>query len=165
MRNHQSGVMLIEALIAILVFSLGILGVVGMQASAIGASRDAKYRTDAGMLANEIIGQMMASNRAVDISGAGDTVMKAAFQGTVTTDCSAVPPATPYCAWRNRVDATLPGVAANPPLVTITPGAIDLGAQPPVIQPNVVSIMVQWIAPKDAVAHHYNVTTLIPQTY
>lgn len=165
MRKHQSGVMLLEALIAILIFSLGILGVIGMQASAIGASRDAKFRSDAGMLANEVIGQMMASNRTVDITGSGNTAMKAAFQGTVTTDCSATPPATPYCAWRNQVDAALPGVAANPPLITITPGAIDLGAQPPVIPPNVVSVTVQWKGPKDAVAHHYTVTTLIPQTY
>ena len=57
LRKHQSGVMLLEALIAILIFSLGVLGVVGMQASAIAASRDAKYRTDAALLANEIIGQ------------------------------------------------------------------------------------------------------------
>ena len=165
MRKHQSGVMLLEALIAILVFSLGILGVVGMQASAIGASRDAKFRSDAGMLANEVIGQMMASNRAVDVTGLGNTAMKAAFHGTATTDCSAVPPATPYCAWRNRVDAALPGVATYPPLITITPGAINLGAQPPVIPPNAVSVTVQWKGPKDAAEHRYSVTTLIPQTY
>ena len=37
MRKPQSGVMLLEALIAILIFSLGVLGIVGMQASAIKA--------------------------------------------------------------------------------------------------------------------------------
>ena len=51
MHNKQSGVMLLEALIAILIFSLGVLGIVGMQASAVKASRDAKYRADAGLLA------------------------------------------------------------------------------------------------------------------
>ncbi len=35
MRKNQSGVMLLEALIAILIFSIGILGIVGMQASTI----------------------------------------------------------------------------------------------------------------------------------
>ena len=38
LRSRQSGVMLLEALIAILIFSLGILGLVGMQASAVRAS-------------------------------------------------------------------------------------------------------------------------------
>ena len=51
MRNRQSGVMLLEAMIAILIFSLGVLGVVGMQAMAVAASRDAKYRADAALLA------------------------------------------------------------------------------------------------------------------
>ena len=157
--------MLLEALIAILIFSLGILGIVGMQASAIGASRDAKYRTDAGMLANEVIGQMMVSNRAAALTCLDDSAMKTAFQGDATTDCSAVPPATPYCAWRNRVDAVLPGVATYPPLISVEPiGPCDLSAQPPVIPPNTVRVTVQWRVPKDDAEHHYNVTTLIPQT-
>ncbi|MBL0167679.1 MAG: hypothetical protein IPP85_11320 [Propionivibrio sp.] len=42
MRKQQSGVMLLEALIAILIFSLGVLGIGGLQASAVAATRDAK---------------------------------------------------------------------------------------------------------------------------
>ena len=34
-RKSQSGIMLLEALIAILIFSMGVLGLVGMQAAAV----------------------------------------------------------------------------------------------------------------------------------
>jgi type IV pilus assembly protein PilV len=58
----QSGVMLLEALIAILIFSLGILSLVALQATAVQLTSDAKYRTDATLLANRLIGQMWTSS-------------------------------------------------------------------------------------------------------
>jgi len=57
----QSGVMLLEALIAILIFSLGILSLVALQATAVQLTSDAKYRTNATVLANRYIGEMWAS--------------------------------------------------------------------------------------------------------
>ena len=56
----QQGSVLLEGLIAILIFSMGILALVGLQAAAIKNSSDAKYRADASYLANQIIGQMWA---------------------------------------------------------------------------------------------------------
>src|SRR5947209_2452120 len=50
----QQGFFLLEALIAILIFSLGILGMVAMGGAAIAAQSDAQYRTDAAKLADEI---------------------------------------------------------------------------------------------------------------
>jgi type IV pilus assembly protein PilV len=46
--------MIIEALIAILIFSLGILGMIAMGGTAIGAQSDARYRTDATRLAENM---------------------------------------------------------------------------------------------------------------
>ncbi len=46
--------MIIEALIAILIFSLGILGMIAMGGVAIGAQSDARYRTDATRLAENM---------------------------------------------------------------------------------------------------------------
>ena len=54
----QRGVMLLEALIGILIFSIGILAMVGMQAAAISRVSDAKYRADASFLANSLIAQI-----------------------------------------------------------------------------------------------------------
>jgi type IV pilus assembly protein PilV len=50
--------MLIEALVAILIFSVGVIAVMGMQAVSIEQVSQAKYRTDASYLANQITGQM-----------------------------------------------------------------------------------------------------------
>lgn len=54
----QEGVMLLEALIAILLFSIGIVAVMGMQAASIAMVTQSKFRTDASYLANQIIGRM-----------------------------------------------------------------------------------------------------------
>jgi len=46
--TRQKGATLLEALMGILIFSVGILALVGMQALAIKQMTDAKYRSDAG---------------------------------------------------------------------------------------------------------------------
>lgn len=56
--RNQQGSALLEALIGILIFSMGILAIVGLQAASIKVTADAKDRTDASFFANEVIGQM-----------------------------------------------------------------------------------------------------------
>ena len=55
----EKGSVLLEAIVAILIFSLGVLGVAGLQAHSIKDSSDAKYRADAAFLANQLVSQMM----------------------------------------------------------------------------------------------------------
>ena len=81
----QKGVMLLEALVAILLVSFGILGLVGLWAVSIKGASEAKYRTDAGFLANEMIGQMWLDRANLNISYSAPT------------------------NWTNRIAATLPG--------------------------------------------------------
>jgi len=59
-QSAQQGVVLIEAMIAILIFSLGILAIVGLQATMIKATADAKYRSEASYIAQTRLGQMWA---------------------------------------------------------------------------------------------------------
>lgn len=70
-KGKQSGSAILEALIAILIFSVGILALVGMQAAAIGNVSDAKYRADASFFADQIIGQMWAGRAASATAGGG----------------------------------------------------------------------------------------------
>ena len=56
----QKGIVILEALIALLVFSFGILALVGLQAAMIKNTSDNKYRADASFLAQERIGRMWA---------------------------------------------------------------------------------------------------------
>lgn len=57
-QSSQRGVMLLEALVAMLIFAVGVLAIVGLQAASIKSTSAAKYRTDASYLANDIVGQM-----------------------------------------------------------------------------------------------------------
>lgn len=57
-RHAQNGVVLLEALIAILIFSMGILAVVGLQAAMIKNTSDSKYRADASYIAQQRVGQL-----------------------------------------------------------------------------------------------------------
>jgi len=56
----QQGVVIIEVLVAILVFSVGVLAIVGLQATMIKSTADAKYRADASYIAQSRIGQIWA---------------------------------------------------------------------------------------------------------
>jgi type IV pilus assembly protein PilV len=56
--SAQQGAVLLEAMIAILLFSIGVLAVVGLQASMINNTSDAKYRSDAAYVAQQMIGKM-----------------------------------------------------------------------------------------------------------
>lgn len=54
--DSQQGVVLLEALIAILIFSMGILAVVGLQAAMIKNTSDARFRSEASFMAQQRIG-------------------------------------------------------------------------------------------------------------
>lgn len=95
LRRPQQGVMLIEALIGILLFSIGILALLGMQAIAMRATIDAKYRSEASFLANEIVGTMWGD--------ADNLANYADAQCASNAKCA---------AWRTRVQTLLPGATA-----------------------------------------------------
>lgn len=56
MRHGQQGVALIEALIGILIFAFGVLGLMGLQAAMTKAQTSAKVRADAANLASDLFG-------------------------------------------------------------------------------------------------------------
>ena len=58
-RHLQSGVMLIEALVGILIFMIGILALIAMQATAIRTAGDARYRTEAVNYSNDLLGGIL----------------------------------------------------------------------------------------------------------
>lgn len=104
-RIRQRGATLLEALIGILIFSIGILALVGMQALAIKHMSDAKYRSDASFFANEIIGQMWVNRAGL---------------GTYAYAGAGAPPAA-IDGWVTSIQNALPGVtaAANLPIITV----------------------------------------------
>lgn len=56
--RHQQGFSLIEVLVSILIFSLGVLGLVGLQAQATRYSIEAAERSRAALMANDLVAAM-----------------------------------------------------------------------------------------------------------
>lgn len=79
----QNGVVLLEALIALLIFSMGILALAGLQAAMIKNTSDNKYRADATFIAQERIGRMWA-----------DPTNLANYAGTVVLPSTVLPNGT-----------------------------------------------------------------------
>lgn len=57
-RQSQSGIALIESLVSVVMLAIGILAIIGLQATMSANSTEAKYRAEASFLANELLGQM-----------------------------------------------------------------------------------------------------------
>lgn len=100
--GKQSGIMMLEALIAILIFSLGILAIIGLQAQSIRNSSEAKYRADASFLANQVIGFMWADRANLAQYAHRPT-------GAVCTPGGASSNNANVTAWLSNVRALLPG--------------------------------------------------------
>jgi type IV pilus assembly protein PilV len=62
----QRGFMLLEVLIALLIFSIGVLGIVGLQASMTKAQTGSKFRADAAFLAQRLVGSMWSDRSGLD---------------------------------------------------------------------------------------------------
>jgi type IV pilus assembly protein PilV len=130
-RHKQQGAMLLEALVGILVFSIGILALLGMQALSMQATIDAKYRTEASFLANEIIGVMWVDRAA--IADYDTTTGAGTLQRT---------------AWINRVVAILPNATgANAPTIAIA------GRQ--------ATVTVRWMRPGETAGNRHEVVAHI----
>ena len=56
------GMALVEVLIAVLLFSIAIITILRIQATAIQASRSSVYRSTAGFLTNQLLGQMWSDS-------------------------------------------------------------------------------------------------------
>jgi len=130
--NHpsraQAGFSLIEGLVSILIFSLGILALVGLQANSMQMSSGAKYRSDASLLASALIGQMWVTDRT-----------STTLQNNFNTGGPA------YAAWLSDVQATLPVPAGNAPTVAVSASGV-------------VTVNIFWKAPSEqasAPAHQY----------
>ncbi|WP_230414355.1 PilV family protein [Collimonas silvisoli] len=113
-QKQQGGFLLIEVLAAILIFSFGILGLVGLQASTINNSISAEDRSQAALLADNLVATLWNKSKLV---GSSCDLLCAADAGN----------ATDYTNWQAKVKTAFQGGsgvatldASNASLVTIT---------------------------------------------
>ena len=120
----QTGSYLLEALVAILVFAFGVLGLIGLLGSSIRVTNDARYRAEAANLANAMIADMWtttATNVDTDFASGGSKLT----------------------AWTAKIASLLPGGIA--PDVAVTPGITS--------ESRTVVVTVYWQLPGDPVRH------------
>jgi type IV pilus assembly protein PilV len=124
--QSQAGVMLIEALIGILIFSIGILALLGMQGTAIKNTTDARYRSEAAYLASQVIGQMWVN----------DKEMLSNWDTRPAKGPALFPPRDD---WKKKVASFMPGAIA--PEIAVGPDPAEgLGDRE-------VRVRVQWLHP------------------
>ncbi|MEO8157607.1 MAG: type IV pilus modification protein PilV [Betaproteobacteria bacterium] len=138
-RKAQSGVMLIEALIGILIFSLGILAMVGLQAMSIKVASDSRDRAEASNLANQLVGEMWVNRTAL-----------ASYQYSGSGTAPAA-----LTSWVTQVNGSLPDSTTYPPIVTV--GASPLGAA----VGTQTTVTMRWRNPTEATVHQFVMTAFI----
>ncbi len=106
---------LIEVLVAVLLVTLGILGLVGMQSASVNMLSDTRYRMEAAGLVDELLARIWTETSALNVLPA------------YANDATALP-----ADWLLKVNR-LPGAADNPPLIEANNNEIVLTVrwQPP----------------------------------
>lgn len=141
----QTGSVMLESLIAILIFSLGILSLVGLLGASVKDTTSSMYRTLASQLASEVVGEMWSGSQTVP---------------NVSTYLAGFGVSNAATAWREKVAESLPGVVNAS---QDEEGEESGGSNAPVIDVNgnVVTVTVFWKAPGDSSAHKYVIATRI----
>jgi type IV pilus assembly protein PilV len=128
----QRGMALLECLMALLIFSVGLLGLLGLEARVMGISTDSENRSRASMIASEVASQMWLNN---------------------TVDPVALAGVPAYTALVARVaDQTQGGLPGGlPPAVVLVPG-----------NPNAADITITWQEVADASASQLTTRVILP---
>lgn len=150
-RQMQSGAALLESLFAVALISFGILGLVGLQATTVQAASDARYRTEASQLIEQLIGQIESS--VVRIGGGVDGASLADFahQSTVNPDIpcdmSGAQSGNPVVgAWITKVEenSSLPRADAETVRIVVEPATGAAVGDPH----NRVTVTICWAPPE-----------------
>ncbi|HXZ92776.1 MAG TPA: hypothetical protein VEG36_07835 [Burkholderiales bacterium] len=131
--SKQQGMLLLEALVGILIFSIGILAMLGMQSVGMRNTIDSKYRSEAAYLANQIVGTMWVDRANIatyDDAGGGNARL---------------------AAWQNQVTSLLPMDPANPP--STAPSITITGRQ--------AKVVVLWKRPGDTTVSSFTLVAQI----
>lgn len=143
--DRQRGSTLLEALVAIFIFSIGVLALIGLQAVSIKNSIDAKYRADAAFLANQIIGQMWVDRANIDNYAHYATGTPCAQSGSASTQ-------TAVTNWVADVQKTLPGSSLSAATIA------QISISTPIASTKQVKVTVCWQSPQETSPHNFVAT-------
>lgn len=126
--HRQGGMTLVEVLVALVVLSIGLLGIAALQTTGLRATQTAGARTHATMLAYDIIDRMRA-NRSEALLGVYLTTTADDYIDTATIPAGTA--GVDLAAWKARLREILPEGR----------GAITVDAG----DPSIVTVTVEWL--------------------
>ena len=132
--KYRRGGSLVDALLALLLFSVGMLALLRLLSSVLAESANAQYRNQASQLASALVARMWSGDRSL-------ASLQARYGDTSAND---------YQAWLATVRARLPGTDAP----ALQP-SVSIDAE------RHVAITLQWKAPSDRSAHQMQVQAVI----
>ncbi len=132
-RRHLRGSVLIEGLLSVLVFSVGMVGLMMLLSATLVETGNARHRSEASLLASDLIAQMWRGDRS-----------PAALQTRFNEN------ADEYRAWLARVQSTLPGADRRDRLPTLV---IDAERR--------VTLTLRWQLPGDRDVHTLVVQAMV----
>jgi type IV pilus assembly protein PilV len=146
---NQTGGFIIEVLVAMVIFSIGIVGLLNMQSFANKAAAEATYRSEAAMLVNDYINRMWVADRRDATAFIGNhTPGGAAYQDWTWRGSD---PTAAY-SYTNPAPGSvfylLPNSTDYPPEINVT----GHGSQGGICTSDcsfLISVQVYWLAPSD----------------
>jgi hypothetical protein len=158
---------LIEAMVAILIFALGVLGLVAMGGTAVSSQSDAQYRTEASSLADAIAGEIAIGVDRTSEATKAATLAAFAHQPnpapTVPAPCAFAGPAIDpvaepgVAALLNRAANAVPGIPGLPGATLANQQIFIDGAG----NFNRVVITLCWKTASDAVWRRHTLVTYV----
>lgn len=144
--RNRAGFSLLESLLAALIVSFGVIGIMGLQSSAITSVQNANLRSEAGLLANEMIGLLWAdrtrlASYTLNADGAGAS--HHAGQANPCANGSNASSNAVVGSWIAKVEAALPGAAGLAQSVTVDPSGL-------------VSVTICWKGAQDPAPHNHS---------
>jgi type IV pilus assembly protein PilV len=141
--RRQRGFSLVEVLIALVIMSVGMLGIAGLYVKSMQAGRTSMFRHNAVTLAGDVADRIRANPRAANAYTAANGTDNNCILGG--TDCTpAEMAANDILVWKDQAANSLPGGDVT---IVLTPAA---GVVPPIYQ-----VTISWNEPGVAQAPSY----------
>lgn len=134
--KKNKGIFIMESIIALMIFMIGILGIIKYQGESIIATSDSQYRINASLMADSLIGDMWIQQGNIDtiVDKSSDT----------------------YKDWFTQLESSLPrvvdGESETAPIITLVNGVG--GAK-------VINITIKWKQPNSNFVSQYQVQSTI----
>lgn len=149
--NQQRGVILLEVLISLVIFALGVLAIIGLQAVTAKAGVDARFRTEAATLADELVSRAQ--------TWTDMTSLRTNFQSGNATGTPAILAGTEYQDWvNNKLSFAATGLPGAQATVTFPAAFTATGAGA------IMTVNISWQMPGKADRSSHTTVAALPGT-